>query len=413
MQNDTTKNPTPAPGTIWQWTGDTHYEPRLCDPVTIDRIDEGDGLAYFADSTCANLHALRSHPSWSCIGIDTPAGRVMVGERRRHGEDIYTVTRIVDGQGVAVMRDGDATDYDNAAGWVASWPPLVSAPADPYRQPYKPERHIPPPKPANVPERARPSISFVMAPGATVDEVREVMERAMKDALAEEVRTEPKRKPYATADDLANALDPAAFGITNGRWDWDRASVRDFKMPIPFAMAPGMTEDEARETVRRIMGNALAARMSAPEVTAAAQKACGCAECKARATIADVNRLREAGYEARPDAAERLGLKLSDPRAAREQRRREIDAVLREDARRFPAFATARRAAVMAAEEGHRPHLNQLPAYLDGLRAYENAIAKGMRPARAKQEIPGVSEWVEWGWCAVGFTAYERARAMP
>lgn len=36
----------------------------------------------------------------------------------------------------------------------------------------------------------------------------------------------------------------------------------------------------------------------------------------------------------------------------REARRREIDAVLREDARRFPAFASARRAAVLAACEG-------------------------------------------------------------
>ncbi len=41
----------------------------------------------------------------------------------------------------------------------------------------------------------------------------------------------------------------------------------------------------------------------------------------------------------------------SDPRIARDRRRAEIDAVIREDARRFPAFATARMAAVMAACE--------------------------------------------------------------
>lgn len=37
-----------------------------------------------------------------------------------------------------------------------------------------------------------------------------------------------------------------------------------------------------------------------------------------------------------------------DPRIARDKARAEIDAVLREDASRFPAFATARRCAVMS-----------------------------------------------------------------
>jgi hypothetical protein len=377
MQNDTTKNPTPAPGQVWQAFD--------FPPGVIARVE---GIKVFwADATpWAHIDDLAG-PCWRCIGVETPAGRVMVGERRALNGGVFVTERILDGGFIVQVSEQTGVEQ----GWrphateIAHWPLVADpAPADPYRQPYKPERPVPPPpkgpqpKPVNVPER----------------------------------------RAYATADDLANALDPTAFGITNGLWDWDRASVRDFKMPIPFAMASGP-------------------RMPMPEVTATAQKACGCWVCKMMLAheqrAADASKMI-AEWHAKPmsqeDAdrlAERLHVKMNprpsapllsipfavDPRTAREQRRREIDAVLREDARRFPAFATARRAAVMAAEEGHRPHLNQLPAYLDGLRAYENAIAKGMRPARAKQEIPGVSEWVEWGWCAVGFTAYERARAMP
>jgi hypothetical protein len=381
MQNDTTKNPAPAPGQVWRWREGG-------DPViTIKRIDDR-GMIYGTGRAFMDPAWLLGH--YECIGIETPAGRVMVGERRALGGGVFINKRILDdGSFVQVdERTGVEQEWKPHATEIATWPLAAeSAPADPCRQPYKPEKPIPPqpkgpvPKPANVPER----------------------------------------RAYATADDPRQTA------------TWD----------INFAMAPGMAEDEVREMVRRVMADAdlvieqsllPGPRMPMPEATAAAQNACGCALCKSRTRqTADVQKMIAEWY-AKPmsqkdtDAlAERLHVKMNprpsapvlsipfaiDPRAAREQRRREIDAVLREDARRFPAFATARRAAVMAAEEGHRPHLDRLPAYLDGLRAYESAIAKGMRPARAKQEIPGVNEWVEWGWCAVGFAAYERARAMP
>jgi len=104
-----------------------------------------------------------------------------------------------------------------------------------------------------------------------------------------------------------------------------------------------------------------------------------------------------------------------DPRAAREQRRREIDAVLREDARRFPAFATARRCAVMASvEAGVVLRLSDADnsagweEFLADLRAYETVRGT----ARIAATFPG--DWCdEEGVPSDAILAYERARSLP
>lgn len=107
-------------------------------------------------------------------------------------------------------------------------------------------------------------------------------------------------------------------------------------------------------------------------------------------------------------------------RAEREQRRREIDAVLREDARRFPAFAVARRAAVLAIcenrDDGPRPE--EVAALLANLRVYEDdrgagrvsldmfaPVTPAFRALRVRHEEAGSSIGLGVAW-----RAYERAR---
>jgi hypothetical protein len=102
-----------------------------------------------------------------------------------------------------------------------------------------------------------------------------------------------------------------------------------------------------------------------------------------------------------------------DPRAERERRRREIDAVLAEDARRFPAFATARRCAVMAAYEA-QPNLHESAAHdmLTNLRGYEDARGVGRDPW-----VRAADPFVGWGRrggteraVEAAVASYERAR---
>jgi len=105
----------------------------------------------------------------------------------------------------------------------------------------------------------------------------------------------------------------------------------------------------------------------------------------------------------------RGGLWTRDLRTEREQRRREIDAVLREDARRFPAFATARKCAVMARAEalyGYGP--DKARANLDALRVYEERRGGGRTPSAEVAVLldeadPSVRDF---------YAAYERARAL-
>ncbi len=81
-----------------------------------------------------------------------------------------------------------------------------------------------------------------------------------------------------------------------------------------------------------------------------------------------------------------------DPLIARARSRAEIDAVLREDARRWPAFATARRAAVMAAcERPDPPPVAEVVTALAAFHAYENARG-GMR-VDISERAPFTDAW--------------------
>ncbi|HSM93368.1 MAG TPA: hypothetical protein VLT47_10830 [Anaeromyxobacteraceae bacterium] len=95
---------------------------------------------------------------------------------------------------------------------------------------------------------------------------------------------------------------------------------------------------------------------------------------------------------------------------AREARRREIDAVLREDARAHPAFATARRCAVMAAVEawervkdGREFSMVNVTCLVADLRRYEDARGGLTKPNTDAGR--GISYEV--------LAAYESARSLP
>jgi hypothetical protein len=106
---------------------------------------------------------------------------------------------------------------------------------------------------------------------------------------------------------------------------------------------------------------------------------------------------------------------------ARDERRREIDAVLAEDARRFPAFATARRAAVMAScERPDPPRADEVQTALAAFHAYENARGGGWGDTSASapftdawrilRDMSGDISIPVAGTC---WRAYERARSLP
>lgn len=105
---------------------------------------------------------------------------------------------------------------------------------------------------------------------------------------------------------------------------------------------------------------------------------------------------------------------LPDPRAEREARRREIDRVLAKDARRFPAFATARKCAVIAMFEDAPPvppadlmdevHVEQ---WIVNLRDYEDLRGIGRAPSAAAQR------YAQGNLHDMTVTVYERARSLP
>lgn len=118
------------------------------------------------------------------------------------------------------------------------------------------------------------------------------------------------------------------------------------------------------------------------------------------------------------DAMDSLAEAFGEIVRSREMRRRAIDHVLAEDARRFPAFATARRCAVMACAEPPGPSIMtpaRATALTDGLRAYEDARGGLAAPAdgsvaacmRVVEQEPGAILHTQ-----VALHAYERARAL-
>lgn len=111
------------------------------------------------------------------------------------------------------------------------------------------------------------------------------------------------------------------------------------------------------------------------------------------------------------DCDAKIVASLAPPPPSREDERRAIDALLRDDARRTPAFATARRAAVLAyAEES--PYMGTLEAK-DMLRwcARYESIRGGMaKPSVEAQEY--AEDRSDYDAAGAAFNAYERARRM-
>ena len=162
--------PAPAVGQVWE------LRPDACPAgwrrpagFAIESV-RPDGEISFGGGLCGYPAALLR-----CIGITTPAGRVMVGERRqRHPfcPPVEVIAVIDDGRVLTCSADG--LTGPASASVVASWPLLSPAPAE-----RKPE--------------ARESPAGVWA-------------RMAKDNA---------RQPFATREDVANAP----------RWNWDFAVI--------------------------------------------------------------------------------------------------------------------------------------------------------------------------------------------
>jgi hypothetical protein len=104
------------------------------------------------------------------------------------------------------------------------------------------------------------------------------------------------------------------------------------------------------------------------------------------------------------------GTSKPDPHADR----REIDRLLEEDRRRFPAFATARKAALLGFIEARAQHRNRTTAtqarhLLDELRHYEDLRGGLGQPAPEARQFAGEDAEA----AAEVFDAYERARSLP
>ncbi len=111
------------------------------------------------------------------------------------------------------------------------------------------------------------------------------------------------------------------------------------------------------------------------------------------------------------DVRKRVAATIPTEREQHEDLRREIDALLREDAREHPAFATARRCAVLAFCEGAPPappsdliRPVDVASLLSRLHAYERVRGAGSRPSEAAEAM---------GVHVVAVAAYERARRLP
>lgn len=282
-------DPQPAVGQVWQ----ARKHERV-----VNEIERIDGHAVvWTHGGWDDILSLRGFHR--CIGISTPAGRVMVGERR-HAPDgrALTMTRIMGG-GYVGLSVFDTEVGTNAAESVVSWPLLPPAPA-------------------------------------------------------------PQGETEATWSPTI-AWDPAAVTPDMLRSDGE---IRRPTKSSAYATLADMTAPLSQDDVRR---------------------------------LADTLRVTWTPKQ--------------DPLADREQRRREIDAVLREDARRFPAFATARRCAVLAVEE-RAPDTNAGDArsILAECHAYEFHGRDGKRAPSAHALAVNKGRVPLDG---LAIVHYERARALP
>jgi hypothetical protein len=127
--------PDPAPGQVWlPPPGD--YTPGQLDAdgtLTIDAVD-GDTLRFGGRQSNARIgaKALANGGGWTCIGVATPHGRVLLGDAFRPDADApeWTVSAVGYPPGTVVLSRSDAGSCSNDAAHVAArWQRTRYAPA--------------------------------------------------------------------------------------------------------------------------------------------------------------------------------------------------------------------------------------------------------------------------------------------
>jgi len=364
---------------------------KRCDMTIVLRRRDPDGMwaangvGYVSGTHVSERELLRS---WRCVGIETPAVRVMVGERRVSdypGDDPrVTVDHIADRGIVAVRPDGADFVVGCPADRVATWP-LVTEPT---------------PKPITIFGSHVIDASGAWCTrcgnephglcGVDTDDARANVHRPRNGGPCPGCAT---CRPAKLAPSIGDALakEPCAPGASV-RAGQPVAVMRD---PITGAAVaiPATAPPDPRTYAR---GDAFITSAGV-RITILAEERAGYWRCSDGGLVeiaAYVERMKS--WKPAPP----------DPRAERERYRYDIDAMLR------GATMTERRA-VMAACERNRPYPDQIPGFLANLRAYEAGRRRGMTAERARLEIDDVKAWPELGWCAVGLAAYERARSLP
>lgn len=307
-------------------------------PEAIQSID--DGRVVFRSGAFTSASYLSR--CCRCIGIETPAGRVMVGERRQSPDGSAREVMAVCAYASLTMRNDKGYESRVTAIGVAHWP-IADAP--------------------------------ICAPGTLA------AERAKEAAKGPRARLVAIAGPNAIVNCHASGHVHITLPASTSRSE--RATVE--------ALARGEMP----------MTLSLTVEIADPAVAA---------------VVVGIDRLLRSGYKLDPGAVARVAGSPSfinpplNPRAAA---RAAIDAILKEDARRFPAFATARKAAVLAAYEGAPPFgpakmvpVSHAASILRDCHRYE-VIRGGMtKPSES------AASWVKLagGPFAVALAVYERVR---
>lgn len=297
MEQTVARKPEPSAGQVWS-------SPFTPGALYVIESANADRVTFFDEAGWTEPSRMRA--DWSCVGIETPHGRVMVGERRKAPHEIVTVSKVLSDQAVG-LRSENGGVWSGLASEVAQWPlvpgPLSVAAKEAQRDP------------------------------GPIDRLRMACARALSYGDPSNVRME--------ADERTGRI---SFFVRHGDVAPHvlRAAATIVREHVPLGITVGIFVDPP-----------------------------------------------------------------PDPRAAHEQRRREID-------RNLDGEPLAIRCAVLAACERHEPTIQDLGIFaLVELPAYEAACARGMRPERARQEVWSEEQLISWGWRAAGLAAYERARAVP
>lgn len=330
--------------------------------------------------------------AWETIGIETSAGRVMVGEKRRHSDGhtfavVGIIARASWGSIGVLIREENGEEHEAGAYSVALCP-LVE-----------------------VGRASCPIFGVAMEDGEDGEPVRVALTDA---AIHDYVRS--RGETFASgllfADNFARMNEALAGLRSEGtivlppaarmRWvgpealppssiascvcGWSGAATALAPDPLVGAVCPSCRRAD------HVRIEHVAARPSIESLAAGALLADGFMASLA----ADIDRR----------VAEDTMLPPARPVDERTQRRREIEAVLDEDARQHPQHAAARRAAVLAAIEGRdlsAPVVRTLA--LDQLHLYEAGRASS--PTR---ELARIAEEIGGNVTEAACSLYERAR---